>query len=970
MELKSQPLLAFLGDPRRRLPRALSLQGSGIAARGGKRANIGFEEVVAKPATKRGMLSSSFSLDLAGGKQIILPAVSKAAANSFAEAVGQAGSKFNLRELGKEEERIQRLLQSLEKLQAPERYPSAFHIEPLAREALDLTDRVLSKLNAEAVGEKTMRRIAPILSFSADPAKARDAAIERFVDAQLDRWTEFLDTVESMPLTPEQRLSVVVDEDATLVLAGAGSGKTSVITAKAAYLVKAGIRSPEELLLLAFARDAATEMSERIEARCGVPIAARTFHALAYEIIGDVEGEKPALAPTATDDKAFLSLIRDILRYIVSRVSDVAETVIGWFAGFFDDFPSPWDYKSAHEWYSEVESRNLRTLQGETVNSFEELLIANWLYRNGIAYEYEPTYEHKLTGTGRRVYTPDFRLTESGVYIEHFGVRKRRTSDGTEELTTAPFVDRDEYLASMDWKRKVHTEHETVLIETYSWEREEGRLLDALAEKLAPNVTLRPILDIEIYDQVTQVGVVDGFSSLIGTFLRHFKNGGYQIDDCSDKASTLKMGKRAEAFLKIFGAVFREYQNRLGDRIDFEDMVIRATAHVESGRYNSPFRHILVDEFQDISTGRARLIKALKKQHADAKVFAVGDDWQSIYRFAGSDIHIMRNFGREFGGQFAGTTGIHRTVDLGRTFRSVDKIALASRRFVLRNPAQITKTVRAAGETDQPAIRVAWTRRDNAENVLDKTLTSLSETCAGGVQMPSVLLLGRYRFNEPDLRRLRRQHPTLSLSFKTIHASKGLEADHVVILGADKAHMGFPFMIVDDPLLSLVSPEAEPFENAEERRVMYVAMTRARRSVTILASEARPSVFVTELMNDPDYGVVSPVEATERTHTCLQCGGRLLFMPGQDGPGWYRCEHVKLCGNRMPACPECGVGLPTWDPKRSLMECSECDASQQACPSCDDGWLIERRGRFGPFLGCVRFPDCNGKAKIVKASSQ
>src|SRR6056297_669599 len=152
----------------------------------------------------------------------------------------------------------------------------------------------------------------------------------------------------------------------------------------------------------------------------------------------------------------------------------------------------------------------------------------------------------------------------------------------------------------------------------------------------------------------------------------------------------------------------------------------------------------------------------------------------------------MRNCGAEFGGTYAGATGVHRTVDLGRTFRSVDKIALASRRFVLRNPAQITKTVRAAGETEQPAIRIAWTRRDNAENVLDETLASLSETCADGDQKPSVLLLGRYRFNEPDLRRLRRQHPALSLSFKTIHASKGLEADHVIILGADKARMGVP----------------------------------------------------------------------------------------------------------------------------------------------------------------------------------
>ncbi|WP_281168879.1 UvrD-helicase domain-containing protein [Salipiger mucosus] len=243
-----------------------------------------------------------------------------------------------------------------------------------------------------------------------------------------------------------------------------------------------------------------------------------------------------------------------------------------------------------------------------------------------------------------------------------------------------------------------------------------------------PHVTLRPIPDIEVYDRVAEVGVVDSFTSLMGTFLRHFKNGGYRVEDCSDKAQTLEMGKRAEAFLKIFGAVFREYQARLGDRIDFEDMVNRATALVESGRYQSPFRHILVDEFQDISTGRAKLIQALKRQHSDAKVFAVGDDWQSIYRFAGSDIHIMRNFGAEFGGAYAGATGVHRTVDLGRTFRSVDKIALAARRFVLRNPAQITKMVIPAGETDEPSIRIAWTRRDTGEKALNDAVAALSAT--------------------------------------------------------------------------------------------------------------------------------------------------------------------------------------------------------------------------------------------------
>ena len=196
----------------------------------------------------------------------------------------------------------------------------------------------------------------------------------------------------------------------------------------------------------------------------------------------------------------------------------------------------------------------------------------------------------------------------------------------------------------------------------------------------------------------------------------------------------------------------------------------------------------------------------------------------------------------------------------------------------------------------------------------------------------------------------------------------GLEADHVNILGADNARMGFPSMIVDDPLLSLVSPEAEPFANAEERRVMYVAMTRARRTVTILASEARPSAFVAELMKDPDYGVISLQDVSERTHICQQCGGRLLYMPGQDGPGWYRCEHVKLCSNRMSACPACGVGLPIRDAKSGDHTCSECRAVQQACPTCQDGWLVERRGRYGAFLGCIRFPDCDGKAKVRKTA--
>ena len=225
---------------------------------------------------------------------------------------------------------------------------------------------------------------------------------------------------------------------------------------------------------------------------------------------------------------------------------------------------------------------------------------------------------------------------------------------------------------------------------------------------------------------------------------------------------------RGRAFLDIFEPLFDAYQMRLGDRIDFEDMIVRATEHVQSGRYKSPYRHLLVDEFQDISEGRARLLLALKAQHDNARIFAVGDDWQSIYRFTGSDIHLMRNFGREFGGVFAGRTDVHSTVDLGRTFRSVDKIAGPARSFVLKNPSQITKQVVPISTTPDPAIKVAHYGWGEEDAVLRAALDEIQTSCTGG--NASVLLLGRYHFVKPDnFARLRSSYPTLSVRFMTVH---------------------------------------------------------------------------------------------------------------------------------------------------------------------------------------------------------
>jgi len=931
--------------------------------KGGRR--LAFSELAGSPRRTKALGFQAASFPLQGGSEIKLVGLNGKEVVQLISSARSALRSFYAAIVDESQDELQSLAKAFARLENPRRYPSACLLDPFLSRAATLVAKLPDGIPDDALNEGNKQSLDAIRKFVSAPHEARNGAVSHFIRTDLEEMKEFFDTIESNPLTPEQRLAVVTDEDASLVLAGAGSGKTSVIVAKAAYLIERGIREPNEILLMAFGKDAAAEMATRIKERSGASVDALTFHALGYEIIGQVEGGAPALAAHASDDAQFRALLRDILINDVGRLDGLKSLLLKWFSEFYWPFKSEWDFKTKSEYYQYVESHDLRTLGGDRVKSFEELQIANWLYLNGIAYEYEPTYEHKLPDNDRRAYTPDFRLTESGVYIEHFGVRKARGSNGEARLVTAPHVDRESYLEGMAWKRKVHQDHGTILIETFSYEQVEGRLTEALAKKIAPYVTVKPVPQDQVFDTLTELGQVDAFTQTLATFLRHFKSSGTTINQCQKRSDASSDELRSNAFLKIFEPLIAAYQKRLEDRIDFEDMIVRAAEHVEAGRFKSPYRHILVDEFQDISEGRARLLKALKAQHDDGRLFAVGDDWQSIYRFTGSDIHLMRDFGQEFGGKFADKRDVHRTVDLGRTFRSVDKIALPARRFVLQNPAQIDKKVITATRAVEPAIKVRHYERHQHDAALKETLDELAQAPAN---QTSVLLLGRYHFLKPrSLAALSQSLPNLSIRFMTVHASKGLEADHVIILRADSDTMGFPSEIVDDPLLDLVLPKPEKFEHAEERRLFYVALTRARHSVTILADREKPSAFVREFIEDPAYGVIQLGTFGIAEHRCGQCGGRMLAQRTREGRSFYSCEHGRLCGERLSPCSVCGQDLPKKDPANPEQLVCSCGATFPMCPECDDGWLVERRSKFGKFLSCVRYPECTGKRQLPNA---
>jgi len=588
-----------------------------------------------------------------------------------------------------------------------------------------------------------------------------------------------------------------------------------------------------------------------------------------------------------------------------------------------------------------VTKGSLDTIQGEKVKSVEELTIANFLYLNGIEYAYEKTYPF-----GETMYRPDFYLKDYDIYLEHFGVDE---NNGAKWLT--PFNEQ-KYVEEMELKRKAHKTHNTKLLETYSYYNRDHILLDKLREMLKKeNVIFKPRDTKIIFTKITDNDKNFGkeITSLIISFINLCKsrqltyNSIIALFSDKNKVEDDFMLKRQEFFLKFALQILEKYDSTLKEQseIDFNDMINQATDLIKVNKPQYTYQYIIIDEYQDISYARFNLIKEIR-QLSGARLICVGDDWQSIYRFAGSDISLFSNFEKY--------VGKYEQLFIEQTYRNSQSLIDITSKYIQKNTRQISKNTKSTKEPLDNPIKFVYYTQDNSEDIFINEIQTL---IAKNGNKP-ILVLGRHSFDINEFIKLtpnskiKYYERTEKLEVKgfenndikyiTVHKSKGLEADNVIVLNLKNHLLGFPNKMTDDPMLSLLLSDDEEYRFAEERRLFYVALTRTKNEVVLLIP-TDVSLFAEELIVDNEFLFTVNNENLSKTK-CPYCqtGHLVIRQNSLNNNQFLGCTHYPSCNQTF-----------------NTIEILE---HTILCHSCESGFMTKKTGKFGSFFGCTNYPKC------------
>lgn len=785
---------------------------------------------------------------------------------------------------------------------------------------------------------------------------------KNYVSSQKEKLNRYFDDIEGKQLDDQQRTAVVTDEYSNLIIAGAGSGKTLTILAKVKYLIEQKKVKPENILLLSFTKKTVDELNERLKS-IGLGARATTFHKLGYDTIKKYQPTIPAI----TNENTLGKVVKEYLTNEIFNDAAALEAYIVYVACYmnipeenesYDSLGEKLDTEKGIDFetlkskcdpepLNKVAMAALDTMQGEKVKSVEELTIANFLYLNGIEYEYEKPYPYV-----KAMYQPDFYLKDYDIYLEHFGIDENNRAQWLTPLNE------QKYIEDMALKRENHKANNTKLLETYSYYNRDNVLLDKLKEMLQnENVAFKPRDVQSIYTSVTDKDKNFGkeITKLIETFITLSKSRQLDYDAITSlfldrkKALNEFMVERQGIFLKFALPILRKYNDTLKEvsEIDFNDMINQATDLIKENKPPYSYQHIIIDEYQDISYSRFNLIKEIREL-SGARLICVGDDWQSIYRFAGSDISLFS--------QFEKYVGKHEQLFIEQTYRNSQSLIDITSKYIQKNKKQIQKNPKSKKDPLENPIKFVYYAPDNAESVFLNEIQALIDKNGN----KPILVLGRHSFDINEFIKLTPNSKIkyyertdtleiqgleeLDIKYITVHKSKGLEADNVIVLNLKNHLLGFPNKMTDDPMLSLLLSDDEEYRFAEERRLFYVALTRTKNEVVLLIP-TDVSLFAEELVTDNDFLFEANNEKLSRTN-CPYCqtGHLLIRVNPIRNNQFLGCSHYPSCNQTF-----------------NNIEILE---NTILCTSCKSGFMTKRKGQFSTFLGCTNYPKCTNTIKL------
>ena len=868
-------------------------------------------------------------------------------------------------------------------------------------------------------------------TFEKDTKKAN----ELYINQELNNNSDLFDDLDGKSLDNQQRNAIVIDEDAVRVIAGAGSGKTLTIQGKVKYLTKKRNVDPSEILAISFSNASVNDLKERIVE----PIDIKTFHKVGKDILTHYnQYSKP-------DEFALDNIIK---RYLIKKAfkdNKISKKLIEFFSFYINIPPSDDDdvkyVGDLLKWQEDVDFSTLKrkfknkareTLNNEIVRSYEELYIANFLFIHQIDYTYEKIYTYvnknfdsefnkfknllfsfdldipeelknnitksllELTDISKeheiKNYAPDFYLNDYDIYIEHFGLNRNCENHLIGKKSSK------EYVNERNWKKKVHKKYGTTLIETFSYYQSENRLVTRLTEKLdAQGVKFGEIDYVHVYKKLLENRTIKewkDFIKLLKTFISLFKGNNYdenKFKEFYDHANNDMVGfskERSIAFLEIVEEVYNDYEAYLLEmkKIDFNDMINKASDCIIKYGLDLPYKYIIVDEYQDTSFTRYNLLKKIHDA-IGAKIMIVGDDWQSIYSFTGCDVNIFTKFDSFF--------DVCETCFIETTYRNSQQLINATSNFVMKNPEQTKKNLKSFKSLDSPIKIVKFT--DDSDEILK--LEWIIKNIIKKSKFKNIMILGRNNNDIFDLLhnskvkdeditkkfdilgnkdKLKREkflriryndNPNINIEYRTVHQSKGLESDNVILINLKNKNAGFPNNMVDDKVLNFVKRNLDSFDHAEERRLFYVALTRTKNNVYLLAPHFKSSIFVEELEGDVnvelfDFGdyndnLKDGVYITPTKLNCPDCkSGKVLLKSIRKNGKIYR--FFECSNNQSYPYNRC-----SWKGGYYSSRIEDLNAIEH-CPNCD-GILITRYRRSDnhPFLGCTNFSKtgCRGKTK-------